>query len=252
MKFVITFLVLWLLFGTLEWLYPLRKEQKRFRQGWLTDVAHFFFNHILVNVGTYLVAAFLFILFKGTISPSLQIAIRSQPALLQFVEAFFIAQLTFYALHRLTHTVPWLWRFHVIHHSSAELDWLASARVHPIEMIVVNIAVGVPLFLLGFTKETFGVYLVFSAILPILNHSNTKFEFPILNRIIATPNFHHWHHSNDLEARNKNFSGFPVIDLMFGTYYSPKTRSPETYGVDETIPPTYWQQLIYPFQTPKQ
>jgi sterol desaturase/sphingolipid hydroxylase (fatty acid hydroxylase superfamily) len=252
MKFVIAFLVLWLLFGTLEWLYPLRKEQKHFRQGWLTDVAHFFFNHILVNIGTYLIAAFLYIFFRGTISPSLQIAIRSQPALLQFVEAFFIAQLTFYTLHRLAHTVPWLWRFHVIHHSSPELDWLASARLHPIEMIVVNIAVRVPLFLLGFTKETFGVYLVFSAILPILNHSNTKFEFPILNRIIATPNFHHWHHSNDLEARNKNFSGFPIIDLMFGTYYLPKTRSPETYGVNETIPPTYWQQLIYPFQTQKQ
>ena len=90
---------------------------------------------------------------------------------------------------------------------------------------------------------------MFSAILPILNHSNTKFQFSILNRIIATPDFHHWHHSNDLAARDKNFSGFPIIDLFFGTYYVPKNQMPETYGVDETIPKTYWQQLLYPFQS---
>ena len=251
MKFVIAFLVLWLLFGILERLFPLRKEQKHFRQGWLTDVAHFFFNHILVNAGTYLIAAFLFVFFKGAISPSLQLAVRGQPAILQFVEAFFIAQMIFYAVHRLAHTVPWLWQFHLIHHSSVELDWLASARLHPIEAIVINIAVGVPLFLLGFTKETFGSYLVFAAILPILNHSNTRFQFPILNRIIATPEFHHWHHSNDLEARNKNFSGFPIIDLLFRTYYSPKNQMPSTYGVEEIVPKTYWQQLLYPFKSQK-
>ena len=248
MKIVIAFLVLWLLFGILEWLYPLKKEQKRFRQGWLTDVAHFFFNYILVNIGTYLVVVVFYIFFSGVVSPALQLAVRSQPALLQFAEAFFIAQLAFYVVHRLGHTVPWLWRFHAIHHSSAQLDWLASARLHPLETIIGNIAMGVPLFLLGFTRETFGLYLVFSEILPILNHSNTKLQFPILDRIIATPNFHHWHHSNDLAARDKNFSGFPIIDLLFGTYYMPTNQMPETYGVDELIPQTYWQQLLYPFQ----
>ncbi|PZO39229.1 MAG: sterol desaturase family protein [Pseudanabaena frigida] len=249
MKFVIAFLVLWLLFGILEWQFPLRKEQKHFRQGWLTDVAHFFFNHILINAGTYLIAAFLYVFFKGVISPSLQQAVRSQPALLQFIEAFFIAQLAFYIVHRLAHTVPWLWRFHAIHHSSVELDWLASARLHPVEAIAINIAVGVPLFLLGFTRETFGIYLVFGAILPILNHSNTRFQFPMLNLIIATPDFHHWHHSNDREARDKNFSGFPIIDLIFGTYYVPKDQIPKSYGVDEMMPQTYWRQLLYPFQS---
>ncbi|WP_055074306.1 sterol desaturase family protein [Pseudanabaena sp. 'Roaring Creek'] len=248
MKFIITFLVLWCLFGILEWLFPLRPKQKRFRQGWITDVIHFFLNHILVNIGTFLIAIFLYVFFRGAISPSLQLAVRNQPAFLQFAEAFFIAQLAFYVIHRLSHTLPWLWRFHAIHHSSAELDWLASARLHPIEAIVVNIAVGIPLFFLGFTKETFGGFLIFNAILPILNHANTKIRFPIINNIIATPEFHHWHHSNDLEARDKNFSGFPIIDFMFGTYYLPQKQMPKTYGVTEIVPSTYWQQLLYPFR----
>jgi sterol desaturase/sphingolipid hydroxylase (fatty acid hydroxylase superfamily) len=106
----------------------------------------------------------------------------------------------------------------------------------------------VPLFLLGFTKETFGLYLIFAAILPIFNHSNTRFRFSIVKYMIATPEFHHWHHSNDREARDKNFSGFPIIDLIFGTYYVPESKMPITYGVDENIPKTYWQQLLYPFK----
>lgn len=247
MKFVVSFLLLWLLFGILEWLFPLRKEQKHFRHGWLTDVVHFFCNHILINAGTYLVVVLLYVLFHQFISRSLQLTIRSQPVFLQFAEAFFIAQLVFYVFHRFAHQIPWLWKFHSVHHSSAELDWLASARLHPVEMIIVNVAIGVPLFLLGFTKETFGAYLVFGAILPIFNHSNTKFRFPVLNKIIATPEFHHWHHSNDTEARDKNFSGFPIIDLMFGTYYVPDRHMPKTYGIDEYIPNNYWQQLLYPF-----
>jgi len=248
MKIVVAFLVLWLLFGTVEWLFPLRKAQKRLRQGWITDTAHFFINHFLVNAGTFSVAVLLYIFFHGAISPVLQAAVRNQPALCQFAEAFLIAQLAFYSVHRLAHTVPWLWRFHAIHHSSTELDWLASARLHPVEMIMVNITVGIPLFLLGFTQETFGAYLIFSPILAIFNHANTRFRFPILNRLIATPEFHHWHHSNDPEAIDRNFSGFPAIDLLFGTYYLPQDRMPSTYGVDEQIPKTYWSQLLYPFK----
>jgi sterol desaturase/sphingolipid hydroxylase (fatty acid hydroxylase superfamily) len=247
MKFIIAFLILWLLLGTIEAWFPLHKQQKRFRHGWLTDVAHFFLNHFLVNAGTFIISVLLYIFFHPIISLNLQLAVRSQPALCQFLEAFVIAQFIFYGVHRLAHKIPWLWRFHAIHHSSAELDWLASARLHPIEAIIINITIGIPLFLLGFTRQTFGAYLIFGTILPIFNHSNTRLRFPGLDRIIATPEFHHWHHSKDPEAQNKNFSGFPIIDWLFGTYYFPRHKRPICYGVKETIPPTYWQQLLYPF-----
>lgn len=202
----------------------------------------------MLYIFSVLAAVLLYILLHRFLSPSIVFVVKSQPALLQFVEAFFIAQLAFYFVHRLSHQVSWLWRFHSIHHSSAELDWLASARVHPIEMIIVNVAAGVPLFLLGFSRETLGAYLVFGAVLPIFNHANINFRFPILNRLISTPEFHHWHHSNDPEARNKNFSGFPIIDLLFGTYYVPDRQMPQTYGIDEYVPNNYWQQLMYPFR----
>jgi sterol desaturase/sphingolipid hydroxylase (fatty acid hydroxylase superfamily) len=247
MKILVAFLALFVIFGLLEKLYPLHKQQKIWRRHWFTDVTHFFVNHFLVNIGTYVVAAFFYILLFPSIPFAFHIAVRSQPGFIQFIEAFTIAQICFYIVHRLSHKIPYLWRFHAIHHSSTELDWLASARLHPLDVILANIAVGVPLFLLGFTRETFGAYLIFSTILPIFNHANTRLRFPILRLIIATPEFHHWHHSNDLAACNKNFSGSPLVDYLFGTCYLPRDKTPETYGVDEVIPNSYWQHLAFPF-----
>ena len=204
-----------------------------------------------MKLSSYIIAVVLFILLHPLVSSSLQEGVTSQPSWLQFIEAFLIAELSFYIIHRLEHTLPWLWNFHVIHHSSTELDWLASVRFHPLEMIIANVAVGMPLFLLGFTKETFGQYLIFGAILTLFNHANTSLRVPILRWIIATPEFHHWHHSKEQVAHNKNFSGFPLIDLLFGTFYLPQSKMPSNYGVDEFIPQTYGEQILYPIKIKK-
>ncbi|AFY74099.1 sterol desaturase [Synechococcus sp. PCC 7502] len=246
MKIVIGFIILCIFFGAIEHYFPLNPQQKRFRSGWFTDVVHFFISHFLINVGSYVGFVALYLLFYKFMDFPWLLAVCSQPPLLQFLEAFAIAHLSFYIIHRLAHTNPYLWKFHTIHHSSSELDWLASVRIHPIEGIVTNVAVGLPLFFLGFNKDTFGIYLIFSAILPILNHANTKLSFPILRWLIATPEFHHWHHNND--SKSCNFSGFPAIDLIFGTFYLPKNRMPDRYGIDSFVPQNYWQQLIYPFK----
>jgi sterol desaturase/sphingolipid hydroxylase (fatty acid hydroxylase superfamily) len=246
MKIVISFVVLCIFFGAIEHYFPLHHQQKHFRTGWFTDVAHYFISHFLINAGSYIGFVGLYLLFYQFINFPFQLSIRTQPAWLQFLEALAISHLSFYVIHRWAHTNPFLWKFHAIHHSSTELDWLASVRVHPVDSIVSNITVGLPLFLLGFTKETFGIYLTLSSILAIFNHANTKLSFPILRWLIVTPEFHHWHHSN--EYRSCNFSGVPAIDLIFGTFYLPKNRMPQSYGIEQIIPQNYWQQLIYPFK----
>lgn len=248
MKLIISFLLFLLLFGVLETLFPLKSKQKRFRKGWLTDISHFFVNHLFVKLCSYIIVFFLYALLCPLVSLSIQERVASQPFGLQFIEAFLIAELSFYVIHRLAHTLPWLWKIHVIHHSSTELDWLASVRFHPLEIIIANISVGMPLFLLGFTKETFSHYLIFGAILTLFSHANISLRIPILRWIIATPEFHHWHHSKERVAYNKNFSGFPLIDLLFGTFYLPKRKISSNYGVDEIIPKTYWGQILYPIR----
>jgi sterol desaturase/sphingolipid hydroxylase (fatty acid hydroxylase superfamily) len=49
---------------------------------------------------------------------------------------------------------------------------------------------------------------------------------------------------------NKNFaSTFPVLDLLFGTFYMPKNELPDVYGVDDReFPPSFGAQMVYPFK----
>jgi len=70
-----------------------------------------------------------------------------------------------------------------------------------------------------------------------------------LQRIVITPEFHHWHHANETDAINSNYSVFlPLWDIVFGTWYMPPDRRPQQYGVDEAVPVGLAPQLAYPFR----
>ena len=73
-------------------------------------------------------------------------------ALVQFVGIMFLTDVVQYWVHRAFHRVPWLWRFHAVHHSSERLDWLASVRGHPVNDIVAN-ALGIENVWLGRFKR---------------------------------------------------------------------------------------------------
>lgn len=241
--------IFFLIFTPLERLFALRRKQKIFREGWLTDVIHFLVNRFLIDGRSLVVIVILAIFWRWIINSEFQAQVASQPFLLQFLEAVLIVDVCGYFYHRLSHTSPLLWKFHAVHHSSARMDWLAAARVHPLDQIFSRAFSFVPLYALGFTKETFGAYLFFAVFTALFNHSNVRLRFGFLRRIIVTPEYHHWHHSNDAQARNKNFSGqLPLLDWLFGTLYLPKTKVPQSYGINEPTPKGYAAQLMFPFR----
>jgi len=247
-QFVALF-VFFVIFTPLEHFFALRREQKIFREGWLTDVVHFLLNRFLIDGGSFLVIAVLAVFWRWIISPEFQARVAAQAFLLQFLEAVLIVDLLGYFYHRWSHKSPLLWKFHAVHHSSEKMDWLASARVHPLDQISQRAVTFVPLYALGFTKETFGAYLILAIFVAVFNHSNVRLKFKFLRWLIVTPEYHHWHHSNDPEARDKNFSGqLPLLDLLFGTFYLPKNKMPQTYGIDEPMPKGYAAQMMFPFR----
>ena len=93
---------------------------------------------------------------RAAVPSAVHAAISSQPGWLQFAEAFVISELAGYAAHRAAHAVPFLWRFHKVHHAIAELDWLAAGHLHPVDQAIQRSCVVLPLFVLGFSKATFG------------------------------------------------------------------------------------------------
>ena len=137
--------------------------------------------------------------------------------------------------HRLTHQVPFLWRFHSVHHSIEQMDWVASGRLHPLDQAFTQAFTIFPLFLLGYGAGVFGGVAVFITLLALFQHANVRLRFPGVRWVINTPEWHHWHHAIDDAARDKNF-GLPVVDKLFGTAYLPKGRRPVGFGTRSPVP----------------
>jgi len=248
--FVLDLLVLALVFVPLERVFALARSQRILRFGWRTDLAHFFVSHLLVQVLALLTLAPAGLLFGGIASPRLQAWVATQPLALQFVAALAIADLFQYGVHRAFHAVPWLWRFHAIHHSSPAMDWLAGSRLHLVDVVATRAVTFVPLFVLGFAPSALVAYLVFVAFQAVALHANLRFEFAGLRWIFATPAFHHWHHA--VSPVDKNFAiHLPVIDRLFGTAYEPG-GFPERYGtLGDPVPEGWGRQLVWPLRRPR-
>ena len=231
-----------------EKLYPRHRGQKIRRPEVGTDMAYALLGPLLTPIGGIVAIT------VGVISlawlPGL--AIRPLVAMIPPSIAPFVGiamfDLAIYWLHRWSHEVPLLWRFHAVHHSTEKLDWVSGFRNHPVDGALVAPPF-VFLIAAGFTAEFSGVLVVVQIVTGLFLHANARFLLRPLHRIIITPEFHHWHHTNERDAINKNYSVFlPVWDLIFGTYFMPKGRRPETYGIDEYMPRGVVAQLRHPFR----
>ena len=171
-----------------------------------------------------------------------------QPLWLQAAGIVVLADFVDYWTHRLFHA-PRLWPFHAVHHSSARMTWLASARVHPVNDLVTRVCQVVPVVLVGLSLEAVLVVVPILVLFVIVLHSNLNWDYGPFRWVLVSPLYHRWHHTSDPEGRDKNFAGvFPGWDVLFGTCHFPR-REPERFGVNGDPPPeTLWGQLLYPFR----
>ena len=247
--FLLDLFMLAVLFVPLERVFA-RLDQPVFRPGWTTDLAHFLVSHVLVQLLMLLTMTPAAVLFRFAVDSPLQGAVAAQPAALQFVEIVVLADLAEYSIHRLFHAVPFLWRFHAVHHSSRTMDWLAGSRLHLVDIVVTRALAFMPLYVLGFSRMAVYGYLVFVGFHAVFLHANVRFRFGWLAQVIGTPRFHHWHHSPAPEAMDRNFAiHLPWIDRIFGTLHLPGEEWPESYGIEgNPVPEDYVKQLGWPFR----
>lgn len=176
--------------------------------------------------------------------------VMRQPTWLMYVELFILTDLTSYWSHRLCHTVPWLWKFHAIHHSPKMVRWTSTARLHPVNEVITYCSNILPAMALGFPAYALGPVIPVIATYAAYSHSKWNHSLGPLRYVFTGPLYHRWHHTLTHEGGNKNFSGvFSFWDLIFGSYYMPKGKVPEVFGIDgEDIPESFWTQLAYPFR----
>lgn len=251
--FLLDLLLMTLIFSPIEVLWPAYPRQSVFRPEWLLDVVYFLSTHLPIRVTTPLILLPATQLTYLVSNEGVHAWMDGLPWLLQFLLAVLVADLAEYWIHRALHVVPWMWRFHAIHHSSKSLDWIAGSRAHLVDDIIIRGGMLIPMMFL-FPHDIIVAYLLFVTIHATWAHCNFGPSIRWLEPLVVFPRFHHWHHTSQVEAIDKNFAiHFPWIDKLFGTYYYPADRWPETYGLhQEPIPAGFWGQTFYPFMPRKE
>jgi sterol desaturase/sphingolipid hydroxylase (fatty acid hydroxylase superfamily) len=236
-------------FIPLERLFALHRDQPIFRDSWPTDLIYFGVSGLLVQVTTLLTLRPAMVLFDWARHPAFVQWVKGLPFLVQFIAILFLSDFVQYWVHRTFHQVPFLWRFHAVHHSAETMDWLAGSRLHLVDVAVTRGLSYVPIYVCGFSDAAVFAYVAFVSVQATFIHANVRFEFGPLRWLLATPQFHHWHHSAETEAVDKNFAvHLPVLDWMFGTLYMPG-RWPNSYGIagGPKPPKGFLRQFVKPF-----
>ena len=242
-------LLMTVIFIPLELFFPKNKFQTKFHEEWRTDLMYFVISHLFIQFFG-IITQKPAILFFGWIGlDKIHLWVQSLPFIVALFLAFFTTDLFQYWAHRFFHTRVYLWRFHSIHHSTQHMDWLAGSRTHFMDIFFTRAMTFIPLYVLGFSTTVFNVYIIFIAIHAVLIHANTRINFGFIKYIFTTPQYHHWHHCEDPKYYGHNFASiFPLIDIIFGTYYLPGNEWPAGTGVHEgNYPKGFLKQSIYPF-----
>jgi len=248
--FILDLLGSTLIFIVLEKLFPLYREQLVFRPEWQTDLKHFAVNHFLVGLILLTVNFVIHHGFAWMVNHDFQLAVQGIPFVWQLLLCILVADLSQYWTHRAYHEIPFLWKFHAVHHSAKTMDWLAGSRQHVFEIIATRVLVLAPLLVLGFREGVINAYIIIVGFQAVLNHANVHVPWGPLRYLIVTPDFHHWHHSSDTEAIDRNYAAhYAFLDYLFGTAVKAGKRLPEKYGVVGDYMPDGWRaQQSFPFR----
>jgi sterol desaturase/sphingolipid hydroxylase (fatty acid hydroxylase superfamily) len=247
--FAVNMVATGLMFAPIERLFPHKKDQRLFRGEWREDLFYYLLSSMLVQLITFLaLAPSTFINANTGGLAGLRATIGGLPWPIQFALAMLLTDLMQYWFHRLFHRIPFLWGFHAVHHSAKNMDWLAGARMHFVEIILLRGVTSLPLLTFGFLPSVMQAYVGMVYVYASLVHANLRGDFNLLGKFVVIPRFHHWHHAIEAEGVDKNFAiHFPWLDKIFGTHYLPDDQWPSGYGVPEKVPNGYIAQLKYPF-----
>ncbi len=226
------------------------------KSGLMTDICFAIIPRTIVVYGQVVLIAAGMNIFFGNIGPADIEAFLSQghgilselPFWQKTILYLLGNDLIMYLTHRLFHTVR-LWRFHAVHHSSESLDWISATRSHPVDQIFHSGLSDAIMILIGIPTEVIGYLIPWSIGSAALVHANVNWDFGKFRYLLASPIFHRWHHTSCELGGGSNFAGtFPIIDLVFGTFYMPRGERPSAFGLpDRSYPRTFLGQIAAPF-----
>lgn len=247
------FVLLSIVFVPLERIFG-NHSQKVFRKSFGTDLCYYFLNGVLPKLLLIASMTAVSAAIHRLVPLAYYTSVSEMPMWLRLIAALIVNEIGGYWGHRWSHEIPFLWRFHAIHHSAEEIDFLVTSKAHPFDMFFTRLCATIPVYVLGLaqplgTRVDYVPIIVAAATMywAYFLHANVTWRLGWLEWLISTPGFHHWHHANDgPEVINKNYSAmFPAVDVLFGTLYLPKSR-PAKFGSDTPIAPDLPSQIFDP------
>lgn len=260
-NFIWWFIGLYCLYISLEVLFSWRKKQKRFREGFLTDLFYTFFNLVFFwwflgyAINDYVAVTFNnFLLNNFGVENLVMIELDRAPDWMQYCILFLLFDFLTYWVHRLSHNVSFLWQLHKVHHSSKEIDVFNAMRSHFLDLMIYPFLLYLPMSLFGYSiREFYTIYLV-SNFLTLGLHANIPLSYGPLKYLLNNPKLHLWHHMKVLPNGKTSVNygnALSVWDYLFNTaYYNDDVGNPSKLGFDEieAYPQTIWGQWAAPFK----
>lgn len=178
------------------------------------------------------------------------------PTWLGMLIGILILDLVVYLQHVMFHTVPLLWRMHMMHHADLDIDVTTGLRFHPLEILISMVIKMTVIAALGPTVLTVIIFEIALNGTSMFNHGNLKLPKKLdryLRLLVVTPDMHRVHHSVTIRETNSNFGfNFPWWDRLFGTYRAQPVLGHEkmTIGLAQFRDPrknNLYQMLLMPF-----
>jgi sterol desaturase/sphingolipid hydroxylase (fatty acid hydroxylase superfamily) len=174
----------------------------------------------------------------------------AKPYWLQFVILLPAFDFLQWSVHNTLHRIPFLWRFHKVHHSVVDMDWIGNWRFHWGEIVVYRAAMYIPTAILGFAPAVLFYYGILNTIVGHYAHANLRLSLGPLKYVLNTPQMHIWHHNHpDSGPIDKNFAiTLSIWDWLLGTAHMP-AAPPAKLGFEgiESYPKNIAGQWLQPF-----
>ncbi|MFK7983322.1 MAG: sterol desaturase family protein [Saprospiraceae bacterium] len=246
-----------LLFWLMEWLMPFKKHWNHSHGDIANDLTSGIIAYIILPI--FLKPLYIALLAGGAVWLSVQwggaIWPNDWPVIAQLILLLVIGDAGRYWGHRLAHTVPLLWNFHAVHHSTKRLYWWNATRQHPVDKAWFTFTEMLFPVLLGADGIVLSMYFGVTVVCGFSQHCNINLKLGPLYWFFNVVDLHRWHHSKKIGESNNNYGNNLIIfDRLFGTYFHPERQTDPNLHIEEIgllnpdYPENYLGQLKAPFQ----
>lgn len=234
-------LTLWLailaaVFVPLERLFANPEKGRRSPLG--GEIGYYFLNNLLPAMVLAAPLALVAASARQVLPTGWQSLLAATPFAVKLLVSLLLSELCSYWGHRWSHEWPLLWQFHARHHEPEQVNWLTNSHNHPVDILWARVTALFPVYALGFAEPVAGrdnlipiLLLLFAAFWSFFIHANIRWRLGVLEHVLVTPAYHHWHHTNDAWRDHNYATLLPVMDRIFGTHYLPD-HFPPAYGID--------------------